>query len=470
LPQKAIADAAMDNERSSRQSSGMANEWAPNSWRSRPIRQQPVYRSPEAVERALATVRALPPLVSEGEVLALRAGLASVSRGEAFLLQGGDCAERFIDCNARAIEAKLKILLQMSLVLTWGARMPIVRVGRMAGQYAKPRSKDVETIDGVELQSYRGDHVNGIDARPEEREPDPDRMVQAYFRSAATLNYARALVDGGFADIHRLHDWDLGFVRSPVKRAQYEDLFRRIEDALAFIQATGSGAPSLRRVDLYTSHEGLLLPYEEAQTVCIDGRWFNLGAHMLWIGDRTRQIDGAHVEYFRGIENPIGIKVGPTSTVSDLLALLRVIEPENRPGRVTIISRMGASKVASHLPAMVEAVRECGAKVVWTCDPMHGNTVQTDSGYKTRSFEDVLEEVRRTFDCLERSGAHLGGVHLELTGEDVTECTGGAQELSEADLSRNYATFCDPRLNYGQSLEVALLMAARLVSRRAIAP
>ena len=441
--------------------------WAPNSWRSRPIFQQPVYPNAESVERALATVRALPPLVSVGEVRGLRDAIARAQVGEAFVLQGGDCAERFIDCAAAPIEDKLKILLQMSLVLTWGARLPVVRIGRMAGQYAKPRSKDTEVIDGVTLASYRGDHVNGIDANPQSREPDPDRMVQAYFRSAATLNYARALVDGGFADLHRLHDWDLGFVRSPVKRAQYEDMYRRIEDALAFIETTGiKGAGTLGRVDLYTSHEGLALAYEEAQTLQQQGGWYNLGAHFLWIGERTRQLDGAHVEYFRGIENPIGIKVGPTMQPAELIQLLQTVEPENRPGRITLITRFGADNVDERLDRLVEAVRHAKRRVLWCCDPMHGNTVSTDNGYKTRNFERILDELRATFDRLERAGAHLGGVHFELTGEDVTECTGGPQELSERDLGRNYVSFCDPRLNYAQSVEMAFIVAQRLISRR----
>ena len=444
--------------------------WSPQSWRLRPIQQQPRYDDPAAVDRAVARVRALPPLVAPGEVDALRSRLARAAAGEAFLLQGGDCAERFVDCARGAIEAKLKILLQMSLVLTWGARIPVIRVARMAGQYAKPRSSDTEVVDGVELPSYRGDHVNGIDATPEARRPDPERLVSAYFHSGATLNYARALLDGGFADIHRPHHWDLGFVRSARSRERYEEMVTRILDALDFIEATGvRGGDVLRTVELYASHEGLLLPYEEALTEAVGDRWYDLGAHMLWIGDRTRQLDGAHVEFFRGIENPIGIKVGPTMAPDELVELIATLEPANRPGRVTLITRLGADRVGALLPPLVEAVRAAGRVVVWSCDPMHGNGARTESGVKTRYVERVLEELRHTFDVHAALGGQLGGVHFELTGEDVTECVGGPQELSEQDLARSYETYCDPRLNYAQSLELALLMAERLQSARATA-
>lgn len=441
--------------------------WTPSSWRSLPIQQQPDYRDANAVQRALDTVHALPPLVSVGEVKHLRNLVAQAQEGRAFWLQGGDCAERFVDCAASPIEDKLRILLQMSLILTWGARLPVIRVGRMAGQYAKPRSKPTEVVDGVTMASYRGDYVNGIEASPEAREPDPERMVQAYFRSAATLNYARALVDGGFAHLYRLHDWDLGFVRDPDKRAQYADIRARIEDALAFMETTGvHGEDTLGRVDLFTSHEGLALAYEEAQTLAEGEDWYNLGAHFLWIGDRTRQLDGAHVEYFRGIENPIGIKVGPTMQPQELVELLQVLEPQNRPGRITLITRFGADKVQKQLKPLVQAMTQTNRRVLWCCDPMHGNTTTTDEGYKTRNFDAILRELTSTFDTLEECGTHLGGVHFELTGEDVTECTGGPQELSEADLSRNYVTYCDPRLNYAQSVEMALIVAQRLATRR----
>ena len=441
--------------------------WSPKSWHGKPIKQQPNYRDPVAVEAALDRVRGLPPLVAHGEVETLRKRLARASRGEAFLLQGGDCAERFVDCSKEPIEAKLKILLQMSLVLTWGARIPVVRVARIGGQYAKPRSKDTEIVDGVELPSFRGEHVNGIEATPEAREPDPARLVDTYFHSSATLNYARALLDGGFADLHNPQHWDLGYVRSDKNREAYEGIRESILDALDFVESTGvSGQGAFKTVELFSSHEGLLLPYEEAHTVQIEDRWYNLGAHMLWIGDRTRQLDGAHVEYFRGIENPMGVKVGPTMQPSELVELLETLEPQNRPGRITLITRMGANKVEQGLPPLVEAVKNAGCQVVWSCDPMHGNTESTSSGVKTRNFDNISSELESTFAVHDSLGTVLGGVHFELTGQDVTECVGGPQELSEADLSRSYETYCDPRLNYAQSMEMAFLMAQRLQSRR----
>jgi len=438
--------------------------WAPDSWRRRPIRQQPHYEDAEAVERALFQVCALPPLVHPGEVDTLRRRLADVARGDQFLLQGGDCAERFQDCEKGAIESKLKILLQMSLVLTWGARTPVVRVGRLAGQYAKPRSRSTEVVDGVEYPAYRGDHVNTFDL--DGREPDPDRLVAAYFHSAATLNYVRALLDGGFADLHQPQGWDLGFVRHADRRADYEEMKGRIGDALDFMQAVGvRGGRTLRTVELYSSHEGLLLPYEESQTEPVDDAWYNLGAHLLWIGDRTRQIDGAHVEYCRGIQNPIAIKCGPTLDPDDLVELLQALDPGEVPGRVTLITRYGADRVADLLPRHIEAVRKTGRVVVWSCDPMHGNTVKTSAGIKTRAFERILGELEQAFDLHEELGSHLGGVHFELTGDDVTECTGGPQELSEGDLHRSYETYCDPRLNYAQSMEMAFVIAQRLRKR-----
>jgi len=451
--------------------------WSPTSWRGRPIQQQPTYRDPNAVDAALAKVRGLPPLVAPGEVDALRAHLAKAAHGKAFLLQGGDCAERFQDCAKDPIESKLKILMQMSLVLTFSARLPVIRVGRVAGQYAKPRSADTEIIDGVELLSYRGDHVHRIEATPEAREPDPDRMVEAWFRSGATLNYIRALLDGGFADLHQPHHWRLGFVRSHAHRAEYEVLVDRILDALDFVESTGVRSSTFSTVELFSSHEGLLMAYEEAATRAVPRvnghatepveRYYNLGAHMLWIGDRTRALDGAHVEYFRGIENPIGVKVGPSMAPSDLVKLIETLEPADRPGRITLITRMGAGKVEAHLPPLIEAVRASGRTVVWSCDPMHGNGTKTPSGIKTRELAKIHAELGQTFDVHERLGTILGGVHFELTGEDVTECVGGPQELVEADLLRSYETYCDPRLNYAQSLEMAFFLAKRLESRRA---
>lgn len=442
--------------------------WTPTSWRGLPIQQQPSYADPIAVEESLATVRSLPPLVAPGEVDRLRRHLHAAARGQAFVLQGGDCAERFQDCAKGPIESKLKILLQMSLVLTWGARLPVIRVGRMAGQYAKPRSADTEVIDGVELPSYRGDHVHRIEATAEARRPDPRRLVEAYFRSATTLNYARALLDGGFADLHQPHHWQLDFVRSDASRHRYEQLVERILDALHFVESTGVKSPTLETVDLFSSHEGLILAYEEALTRMGPGSAaYNVGAHMLWIGDRTRALDGAHLEYFRGINNPVGIKVGPTMTGPELVALLDQLEPDDRPGRIMLISRLGADKVESHLPRLIEAVKSTGRTLVWSCDPMHGNGSKTEGGIKTRELPRIHRELEQTFAVHERCGTMLGGVHLELTGEDVTECVGGPQELSESDLERSYQTFCDPRLNYAQSLEIAFFLASRLEHRRA---
>ena len=441
--------------------------WSRNSWRSKPIKQQPRYPNAEALQCALNSVQTLPPLVDHGEVEALRAHLAKAARGEAFLLHGGDCAERFSDCHKNAIEAKLKILLQMSLVLTWGGRIPVIRVGRMAGQYAKPRSKDSETVDGVELPSYRGDNVNAIDPDPSARLADPQRLVKAYYHSAATLNYARALVDGGFADLHHPQHWDLGFVRSNTNREEYEDIVARLRDTIDFVESTGvRGTATLKTVELFCSHEGLLLDYEEAFTEPVGENWYNLGAHFLWIGDRTRQLDGAHVEYFRGLENPIGVKAGPSIQPDELVKLITTLEPANRPGRITVITRLGAEKVAELLPPLINAVSEAGRAVTWVCDPMHGNTVSTGTGLKTRDYDSILTELEGAFAVHQAAGSHLGGVHFELTGEDVTECTGGPQELSVADLSRSYETYCDPRLNYAQSLEMALRIAQRLQSQR----
>ena len=441
--------------------------WTPTSWRERSIEQQPNYASASAVEAALSVVRGLPPLVAHGEVDTLRKRLTLAVEGKAFVLQGGDCAERFEDCNQGSIEAKLKILLQMSLVLTWGARIPCIRVGRMAGQYAKPRSKDTETRDGVELPTFRGEHVNAFPFTKEARTPDPQRLVQAYYHSAVTLNYARALLDGGFADLHNPQHWELGFFRNQDNRERHEAMLHRILDSLDFVESTGVQAQGVfRTVELFASHEGLLLPYEEAHTVEVDGKFYNLGAHMLWIGDRTRALDGAHVEYFRGIENPIGVKVGPSMKPQELVELLEVLEPENRPGRVTLITRQGANGVREKLPELIQAVRTAKRKVVWSCDPMHGNTTTTASGLKTREFSEILRELQGTFDVHREEGTHLGGVHFELTGQDVTECTGGPQDLSEEDLHRQYETHCDPRLNYAQSVEMAFLMAEKLQGER----
>ncbi len=435
--------------------------WTPSSWRDHPIRQQPDYASPRSLADALEHVAGLPPLVHPGEVDALKARLAEAARGERFLLQGGDCAERFADCARAPIEAKLKILLQMSLVLTWGARLPVVRVGRLAGQYAKPRSKPFEVVDGRQVHSYRGDHVNSYDIG--QRVPDPRRLVEAYHHSAATLNYVRALLHGGFADLRHPEHWTLGFVKDHARRDDYEQVVGRLLDTLDFMGAMGADLDdTLRTVELYTSHEGLLLAYEEAQTGLVDGRAYNLGAHFLWIGDRTRQLEGAHIEYFRGIANPIGLKCGPTMDPDELVDVIRALDPNDDPGRLTLITRYGADRVAELLPRHIDAVRRAGLSPVWSCDPMHGNTINTDEGLKTRPFDAILSELSTAAKVHEEHGTHLGGVHFELTGEAVTECTGGSQALEEHHLPRNYQTFCDPRLNGTQSLEMAFLLAQEL--------
>lgn len=439
--------------------------WNPHRWRGLPIRQQPAYDDPAAAERAFGALAALPPLVHPGEIATLRHQLGEAGAGRRFLLQGGDCAERFVDCNAAAIEAKLRILLQMSVVLTWGGQTPVVRVARLAGQFAKPRSSTTELVDGETVLTYRGDHINGIS--PGDRVPDPARLLQAYHHSATTLNYVRALLDGGFADLHRAGAWDLGFVRDAARRSSYEAMVRDMLEAVHFVEAIG--APSIEAfnsVRLFTSHEGLLLPYESALTRRVGEQWLNLGAHFIWIGDRTRQLDGAHVDYFRGIGNPIGVKVGPTMAPGELVEIVRALNPNDEPGKLTLITRYGAERVRDLLPSHVAAVRDAGLQVVWSSDPMHGNTRKTSVGVKTRDFDDILGELRAAFDVHAAEGTVLGGVHFEMTGEDVTECTGGPQGLGEQDLSRAYESFCDPRLNNSQSLEVAFLVARRLQQDR----
>lgn len=435
--------------------------WSPDSWREREAPQQPEYREPRAVEAALARVARLPPLVAPGSVEHLKRLLADVGRGRRFLLQGGDCAERFEDCHERVIADKLRILLQMSVVLTHGLRQPIVRVGRLAGQYAKPRSSNLEMVEGVTLPAYRGDMVNGYPATPEAREPDPERLIGAYFHAAATLNYVRALIEAGFADLHHPEGWNLGFIRESSRHREYSEIVARILDAISFMEACGSDLGSaLGRIDFFTSHEALILPFEEALTRRDEGsgRTYNLGAHMLWIGDRTRDPEGAHVEYLRGIANPIGVKIGPTCAPEALARLVARLNPENEEGRLTLITRLGAERVPDLLPPLVTAVRGIGASVSWCCDPMHGNTIRV-GGVKTRLFDRILEELRATFALHAALGSTLGGVHFELTGDDVTECLGGARRLGEADLRVKYATFCDPRLNDEQALEMAFLIA-----------
>ncbi|MGE0719504.1 MAG: class II 3-deoxy-7-phosphoheptulonate synthase [Alphaproteobacteria bacterium] len=450
----------------------MAQKWTPDGWRNKPAKQMPDYPDQAALAKVEDSLRSYPPLVFAGEARRLKKALGNVAEGNAFLLQGGDCAESFAEFHPNNIRDTFRVLLQMAVVLTYGAACPVVKVGRLAGQFAKPRSADTETIDGVELPSYRGDNVNAIEFTPEARRPDPQRMVQAYNQSAATLNLLRAFAQGGYADLHQVHRWNLGFVeRSPLGE-RYRELASRLTETLDFMAACGltsETTPQIRETDFFTSHEALLLPYEQALTR-IDsttGDWYDVSAHMVWIGDRTRQADGAHVDFMRGIKNPIGMKVGPSMETDDLLRLIEILNPENEPGRLTLIARMGHDKVGQKLPGLVRAVKREGRKVVWCCDPMHGNTIKAASGYKTRPFDRILTEVRGFFAVHQAEGTRAGGVHFEMTGQDVTECTGGAQAISDTDLSDRYHTHCDPRLNASQALELAFLIAEQLKAERA---
>ena len=445
-----------------------ARGWSPESWRNMPIRQVPEYPDQAALAAMEAKIARFPPLVFAGEARRLKASLARAGDGQAFVLQGGDCAESFGDFTANIIRDTFRVLLQMAVVLTFGGALPVVKLGRMAGQFAKPRSSDNETRDGVTLPSYRGDIINGPDFDPASRIPDPSRMEFAYMQSAGTLNLLRAFSTGGYADLHQVHRWNLGFVeRSPLAE-RYADLATRIDQTLAFMQACGmSDLPQVRETEFYTSHESLLLPYEQSMTRVdsTSGDWYACSAHFLWIGDRTRQPEGAHVEFLRGVKNPIGMKVGPSMDADELVRLTEILNPANEKGRLTLISRMGADKVEAKLAPLVRAVTRAGRNVVWICDPMHGNTT-TVAGYKTRPFDAIISEVRGFFDVHEAEGSFAGGVHVEMTGSDVTECLGGAHKLSETDLSANYATSCDPRLNAEQSLELAFLIAEELKARR----
>ena len=446
-------------------------KWSPETWRTRPIRQAPAYPDPKSVEAVERTLRNFPPLVFAGEARRLKAALADVAAGRAFLLQGGDCAESFAEFHPNNIRDTFRVLLQMAVVLTYGAACPVVKVGRLAGQFAKPRSSETERQGDQELPSYRGDIINGPDFSAEARRPDPQRMLQAYSQAAATLNLLRAFAQGGYADLHRVHSWNQGFVEKSPAGAAYRELADRLTETLDFMSACGltsETTPQIRETDFYTSHEALLLPYEEALTR-IDsttGDWYDCSAHMLWIGERTRQPDGAHVEFVRGIKNPVGVKVGPGATPDELLRLIDILNPANEPGRLTLITRMGAGKPAEKLPALVRAVQREGRVVVWCCDPMHGNTHTSSTGYKTRSFDKILAEVREFFAVHEAEGTYAGGVHFEMTGQDVTECIGGAQAITEEGLRDRYHTHCDPRLNASQSLELAFLLADALKRKR----
>jgi 3-deoxy-7-phosphoheptulonate synthase len=444
--------------------------WTKSDWRAKPRVQMPDYTDPQALASVEARLAAYPPLVFAGEARRLKAELAAAARGEAFLLQGGDCAESFAQFSADNIRDTFKVMLQMAMVLTYGAKVPVVKIGRMAGQFAKPRSAPTEVVDGVELPSYRGDIINDLDFTPEARIPNPAKMLEAYTQAAATLNLLRAFSTGGFADIHRVHSWTLGFTDGD-DAAKYRDIANRIQDSLDFMTAAGLTSETnheLSTVDFYTSHEALLLEYEEAlcRLDSTSGKWLAGSGHMIWIGDRTRQPDGAHVEFARGVQNPIGLKCGPSMETDDLKRLMSTLNPGNEAGRLTLIARFGAGKVADHLPRLIETVKSEGANVLWVCDPMHGNTIKSATGYKTRPFQSVLQEVQEFFAIHRAQGTIPGGVHFEMTGQDVTECTGGVRAVSEEDLSSRYHTACDPRLNASQSLELAFLVAEELSASR----
>jgi len=448
----------------------MTGVWNKSDWRRKPRIQMPTYQDKIALAAVERKLSVYPPLVFAGEARRLKNRLAEVAEGQAFLLQGGDCAESFSEFSADSIRDTFRVMLQMAVVLTFGAKCPVVKVGRMAGQFAKPRSADMETIDGVELPSYRGDIINGIEFTKDARVPNPERMLQAYTQAAASLNLLRAFSSGGYADIHQVHAWTLGFTGDATATDKYRAVAARISDALDFMTAAGvnsSNSNKLRTVDFYTSHEALLLEYEEAmcRVDSTTGLPVAGSGHMIWIGDRTRQPDGAHVEFARGVQNPIGLKCGPNLSTDDLKRLVEILNPENEAGRLTLINRFGAGKVGDHLPKLIRAVQSEGFKVVWSCDPMHGNTIKSASGYKTRPFESVLREVREFFAIHNSEGTYPGGVHFEMTGKDVTECTGGVRAVKDEDLSARYHTACDPRLNASQSLELAFLVSEELSHR-----
>jgi 3-deoxy-7-phosphoheptulonate synthase len=444
-----------------------ARSWVPDGWRTLPAAQQPEWPDPAALEAVLRQVAALPPLVFAGEARTLQASLAQVAAGHGFLLQAGDCAESFDAFSANNIRDKLKVILQMAVVLTYGAGLPVVKVGRIAGQFAKPRSSPVEVRDGLELPAFRGDMVNGIEPTAEARRPDPSRMLRAYHQAAATLNLLRAFTKGGFADLHQVHTWNQEFVaRSPAGR-RYEATANAIDRALRFMTACGvevAVTPALHQVDFYTSHEGLLLDFEQAMTRqdSLTGGWYDTSAHLIWLGERTRQPGGAHLEFLAGVGNPLGVKLGPSATPDEVVAICRRLDPQRVPGRLTLIARLGAARVEAVLPPLVSAVAEAGHPVVWACDPMHGNTFVGPSGHKTRRFDDVMAELTGFFAVHRSLGTHPGGIHVELTGDDVTECLGGADEIEDGHLSLRYETACDPRLNASQSLELAFQVAELL--------
>ena len=449
----------------------MTTRWTPDSWRQKPVSQMPAFPDAEALKAVETQLAGFPPLVFAGEARKLTRALAKVAAGEAFLLQGGDCAESFAEHSADNIRDFFRVFMQMAVVMTFAAASPVVKVGRVAGQFAKPRSSDTEIIDGVELPSYRGDIVNDIDFTQEARRPDPTRQLNAYRQSAATLNLLRAFSAGGYANLDFVHQWMLGFVKDSPQSGRYNDVANRISEALDFMRACGidpESHPEMRTTDLYTSHEALLLGYEQALTRVdsTSGDYYATSGHMIWIGDRTRRPDHAHVEYFRGVKNPIGLKCGPSLKPDGLMELIDILNPDAIPGRLSLICRFGADKVFDSLPGLVRAVKASGKPVVWVCDPMHGNTIKSESGYKTRPFERILQEVKNFFAVHEAEGTYAGGIHLEMTGRNVTECTGGARALSDADLHDRYHTYCDPRLNSEQAIEMAFLVSDLLKVQR----
>ena len=449
----------------------MNNNWKPSSWRDKPAKHIPEYDDAAHLSSITKKLSEYPPLVFAGETRNLEKQLGEVANGKAFLLQGGDCAESFMDFHPNNIRDSFKVMLQMAVVLTFGASYPVVKVGRMAGQFAKPRSQNTEIVNDLELESYKGDIINGIEFDKNSRKPNPDRLLQAYNQSAATLNLLRAFAQGGFANLKQIHKWNLNYVDDSKTKKRFEEIAERIDECLAFMEACGineKNVPQMNETDFFTSHEALLLPYEEAMTRIdsTSGKWYDVSAHMLWVGDRTRQLDGAHIEFVKGIGNPIGIKVGPSSEVEELLKIIDMVNPKNIPGRITLICRMGADKVSSILPPIISSISKEGKKVVWACDPMHGNTIKAKSGYKTRPLKNIISEIEQFFRIHRSEGTYPGGIHVEMTGQDVTECIGGIQEIQDSDLKSRYHTYCDPRLNASQSLELAFLLSEFLKEER----
>ncbi|CAM2764234.1 class II 3-deoxy-7-phosphoheptulonate synthase [Helicobacter hepaticus] len=445
-------------------------QWHAKSWRNKPIKQHPIYKNQQLLESVEMQLKSYPPLVFAGEARALQERLAQVCKGEAFLLQGGDCAESFSQFNAINIRDLFKVIIQMGAILTFGASCPIVKVGRIAGQFAKPRSSDIESNGDIELPSYRGDMINGMEFTQQAREHDPNRLIQAYNQSAATLNLLRAFAQGGFADLNQVHKWNLGFVKNNTFGQKYEELASRITQALEFMKACGidsEHSPTLRETEFYTSHEALVLHYEEqlCRQDSLTGDWYDCSAHMLWIGERTRGLDEAHIEFLRGVNNPVGVKIGPNATKEDIMGICDKLNPLNQSGRLNLIVRMGAEKIKSNLPQLLDSINPEGREILWSCDPMHGNTIKANNGYKTRVFDSVLDEVKSFFEIHKAYGSYAGGVHLEMTGADVTECIGGSQAITEEGLACNYNTQCDPRLNATQALEMAFLIADMIKNR-----